>query len=96
LGPTAPLTATEKAALVARAPRRGAGSAAWDVVLLVLGLALLGLGAAILATDGAVVGSDGPPGWDVVPWVAGGALVLTGWVRAGSARGERRRFLADA
>ncbi|MGO1336589.1 MAG: hypothetical protein ACTMIZ_15955, partial [Cellulosimicrobium funkei] len=96
LGPTAPLTATEKAALVARAPRRGAGSAAWDVVLLVLGLALLGLGAAILATDGAVVGSDGPPGWDIVPWVAGGALVLTGWARAGSARGERRRFLADA
>lgn len=96
LGPTAPLTATEKAALVARAPQRGAGSAAWDVVLLVLGLALLGLGAAILATDGAVVGSDGPPGWDVVPWVAGGALVLTGWARAGSARGERRRFLADA
>ena len=67
-----------------------------DLVPLGLGLSRLALAAAILATDGAVVGSDGPPGWDIVPWVAGGALVLTGWARAGSARGARRRFLALA
>ncbi|MGW6228863.1 hypothetical protein ACWFQT_17300 [Cellulosimicrobium cellulans] len=95
LGPTAPFTPAENAALAARAPRRGAGKTVRDVVLLVLGVVLLGLGAAILATDGAVVGSDGPPGWDVVVWVAGGVLALAGWAGLGSARSDRRRFLAD-
>ena len=96
LGPTAPLTPQEKAALAARAPRRGAGKTVRDVVLVVLGLGLLGLGAAILTTDGAVVGSDGSPGWDVVVWVAGGVLALAGWAGLGSARSDRRRFLSDA
>ena len=95
LGPTAPLTPAERDALAARAPRRGTGKTVRDVVLLLLGLALLGLGAAILATSGAVVGSDGPPDWSVVVWIAGGVLALAGWAGLGSARSERRRFLAD-
>ncbi|MFD4992517.1 hypothetical protein ACFWH7_15455 [Cellulosimicrobium cellulans] len=95
LGPTVPLTPAEKAALAARAPRRGTGKTVRDVVLLVLGVVLLGLGAVMLATDGAVVGSDGPPDWSVVVWIAGGVLSLVGWAGLGSARSDRRRFLAD-
>ncbi|QJW35460.1 hypothetical protein [Cellulosimicrobium protaetiae] len=93
LGPTAPLTAAERAAVEARAPRRATGKTARDVVLLVLGLVLLGLGTVTFMTDGAVVGQDGSPGWEIVAWVAGGVLALAGWAGLGSARSDRRRFL---
>lgn len=93
VGPTAPLTDAERAAIAARAPRRAPGKAVRDAVLLVVGLALLALGAAILVTDGAVVGLDGSPGWDVVVWVVGGVLAIAGGAGLGSARSERRRFL---
>ncbi|MFI2703131.1 hypothetical protein [Cellulosimicrobium composti] len=96
LGPDAPLSATERAALAARAPRRPAAATVRDVVLLALGLALFALGAAIFATDGGLVGSDRPPAWSFPVWAAGGLLALVTWGALGSARAERRRFLADA